>query len=123
MSASPREVVEKYLDAYNAYDIDTLETLLDEKVELQHHNRGFQTSGRADTVALYRGTPDVIPQRQLVDRTALIVDGDTVVVQHRFVGTPKVDVPFGAAGEEFSVDLVTVFRVSDGRVVSYEDYG
>lgn len=123
MNATPEEVVTRYLDAYNAFDLNTLESLIDEDIELQHHNRGFKTSGRADTIALYRSTPDVIPDRQLGGRRPFVVSGDTVVVQHTLAGTPKVDVPFGPAGQPFSVDLVTVFRVRDGRVVEYEDYG
>lgn len=123
MNTTPTDVVTRYIDAYNDFDFDTLESLLDEEIYLTHHNRGFVTEGRAATMDLYRGTPSLIPDRALVDREPLIVDGDKVLVKHRLVGTNKVDTPFGPAGDPISVDLATVFTVKDGKVVKYEDYG
>jgi limonene-1,2-epoxide hydrolase len=120
---NPVEVVEAYIRAYNDFDFDALESLIHEDIVLTHHNRGFDTRGRQETIELYRGTPAVIPNRVLTNRADLVAVGDKVVVQHALTGTPTVDVPFGAAGEDFTVDLVTVFVVADGRVVSYEDYG
>lgn len=120
---TPLEVVNRYLDAYNAFDLDTLFALLDENVYLIHHNRGFVTEGKAATSDLYRGTPDVIPDRQLSERSIAAVDGGRVVVQHVLTGTPKIDLPFGPAGEAFSIDIVTVFTIENGKVVKYEDYG
>ncbi|MGK0741306.1 nuclear transport factor 2 family protein [Leucobacter sp. Z1108] len=120
---APLEVANKYLDAYNAFDLDTLIGLMDENIYLIHHNRGFVTEGKEATAALYRGTPDLIPDRQLAERGAVTVDGDRVVVQHVLTGTPKVDLPFGPVGEPFRIDLATVFTVKNGKVVKYEDYG
>lgn len=124
MSApSPIEVVDAYIKAYNDFDFDTLESLIDEDIALTHHNRGFDTRGRQETIDLYRSTPAVIPDRALTKRTAISASGDRVIVQHTLVGTPTVDVPFGPAGQPLDVDLATVFVVKGGRVVSYEDYG
>lgn len=120
---SPLDVANRYLDAYNAFDLDTLFSFLDENVYLIHHNRGFVTEGKAATSDLYRGTPDLIPDRQLGERSIAAVDGNRVVVQHVLTGTPKVDLPFGPAGEAFKIDIVTVFTVENGKVVKYEDYG
>ncbi|WP_320536080.1 nuclear transport factor 2 family protein [Pseudarthrobacter sp. IC2-21] len=123
MTTSATEVVEQYIRAYNDFDFSQLESLLAEDVYLTHHNRGFVTEGREATMNLYKGTPDLIPDRALVERTGLIADGDRVVVQHTLTGTNKVDTPFGPAGASIRIDLATVFTVVDGKVTKYEDYG
>lgn len=120
---TPLEVANKYLDAYNAFDLETLFSLLDENVYFTHHNRGFVTEGKAATSDLYRGTPDLIPDRQLGERSITAVDGGRVVVQHVLTGTPKVDLPFGPADQPFRIDIVTIFTIESGKVVKYEDYG
>mgnify|MGYP001229675819 CR=1 FL=1 len=122
-SSTPVEVVNAYLDAYNDFDIDTMVSLMDEDIYLIHHNRGFVTEGKEATEALYRGTPDLIPDRQLGNRGEPIIDGNRVVVQHVLTGTPKVDLPFGPAGEPFEIYITTVFTLENGKVVKYEDYG
>lgn len=123
MTRSPEDVVTAYIQAYNDFDFETLESLIHPDIALQHHNRGFQTSGRPDTIALYKGTPEVIPDRALSNRVRIFSSGDRVVVQHALTGTPKVDLPFGPAGIPLNVELVTVFLVKDEMVVEYEDYG
>ena len=118
------KVAEEFVDAYNRFDMNALEELLDENVQLIHHNRGFATSGRDETMALYRGTPDLIPDRKFVGREGLTVDGDVVLIRHKLAGTPTSDMPFGPAGEPLDFAITSVITVSDeGKVVKYEDYG
>jgi hypothetical protein len=97
--------------------------MMAENIYLTHHNRGFVTNGREETTELYRGTPAVIPDRQLSERSGFLVDGQRVIVQHVLTGTPTIDLPFGVAGEKFSIDLATIFTIEEGKVVKYEDYG
>ncbi|TFC75862.1 nuclear transport factor 2 family protein [Cryobacterium sp. TMS1-20-1] len=121
--SSPIEVVDDYIDAYNAFDVDRIGRLLADDIYLTHKNRGFLTEGKDPVIELYRGTPSVIPDRALVDRTMVTTDGTRVIVQHTFTGTPTVDLTFGPAGEKFSIFLATVFTIEDGKVTKYEDYG
>lgn len=118
------EVAEEFVDAYNRFDMNALEELLDENVQLIHHNRGFATNGREETMALYRGTPDLIPDRKFGSREGFTVDGNVALIRHKLTGTPASDTPYGPAGEPLNFAITSVITVSDGgRVVKYEDYG
>lgn len=122
--ADVRAIAEAYIQAYNDFNIDGLGELMDDNIELVHHNRGFQTSGREATLELYRGTPEVLPDRQLTNRKGITIDGNLAIVRHALTGTPKVDLPFGSAGESIDFAITTVLTISDeGKVVRYEDYG
>lgn len=118
------KTAEAFIDAYNGFDIDALEELLDENIELVHHNRGFSTKGREETIGLFRGTPDLIPDRQFINRQSLTVDGNVAIVRHVLTGTPTSDMPFGPAGEPLNFAIASVFTVGEnGKVLKYEDYG
>jgi ketosteroid isomerase-like protein len=118
------KTAEAFIEAYNGFDLDAVEGLLDENVQLIHHNRGFATTGREETIGLFRATPDLIPDRRFIDRKSLTVDGNVAIVRHALTGTPTSDMPFGPAGEPLHFDIASVFTVGDdGKVVRYEDYG
>lgn len=122
--ADTQQVADAFIDAYNRFDLETIEELLDDQVELVHYNRGFSTSGKEDTMALYRGAPELMPDRQFTDRKGITIDGNVAIIRHVLTATPTTDMPFGPADEPLYFHITSIITVSDdGKVLRYEDYG
>ena len=122
---SAAEIVEAYVDAYNAFDFDGMEALLAPQLDFQHYNRGFSFSSAAELVATLRTfAADYLPDRRLGPSLRTNVVGDTVYREQRWGGTLAVDLPgFGSKGDTLDDRLITVYTVRDGQITEYYDYG
>jgi ketosteroid isomerase-like protein len=125
MSDSPLDVANRWIEAYNAQDYDTIRELCDPKIHMEHHNRGFVIDGPDAVVETMNGFGAIAPDKRFAEPRVQHVAGDTVTTRQAFTFTPSVDIDvFGAtAGEVFSVDLACIWTVRDGKIVEYHDYG
>ncbi|GAB3392506.1 nuclear transport factor 2 family protein [Amycolatopsis echigonensis] len=123
-SQDPVKVAERFVEAYNSGDRDALLALCAEDIHVEHHNRGVDLNDRDAFGDIIKGFEAAFPDKHFENRRALHSDGDTVVVEHTWVGTAQADVPgFATAGEVARIDLCSRYTVRDGLVVEYHDYG
>lgn len=123
--ADAAAIANAYVDAYNAGDDAALLALCAENIEVVHHNRGVEVTGRENFGALLAAFKGAFPDKRFVDRRAEHSDGDTAVIAHTWTGTATGPVPGFAenAGDVAKLDLCTLYTVSGGLIVAYHDYG
>lgn len=119
------EVVERYVDAYNAQDFAVMEACLAPDLDFQHYNRGFAFKSAAELVGTLKTfAAEYLPDRRLGPSLRTNVAGDVVYREQRWGGTLVADLPgFGSKGDTLDDRLLTVYVVRDGRIVEYYDYG
>jgi ketosteroid isomerase-like protein len=98
---------------------------VDENIEVVHHNRGVEISGRDNFGALLGAFKGAFPDKRFENRRAEHSDGDTAIIAHTWTGTAAAPVPGFAenAGDVARLDLCTIYTVRDGLIVAYHDYG
>jgi ketosteroid isomerase-like protein len=118
-------VVEAYIDAYNAKDLDRVAEVLSPDLRMRHHNRGFDLKGRDALLEGMRQFEGITPDRRYHSARRRLVCAEQVVVEHTWEATFLADVEgFGAAaGDAVAIDLCSIFTVRDGLIVEYDDYG
>jgi ketosteroid isomerase-like protein len=118
-------VVDAFLEAYNAKDLDTVSSLLGPDIRMVHYGRDIDVLGRDEVVAhLSRSAQGVFPDRVFQPRRRQFVDGRHVVIEHTWAATATADVPqFARAGEAVNMELCTIFTIDDGQIVEYVEYG
>ncbi len=123
--ADAAAIANAFVDAYNAGDDDALLALCAENIEVVHHNRGVELTGRDNFGGLLGAFKGAFPDKRFVDRRAEHSDGDTAVIAHTWTGTATAPVPGFAenAGDVARLDLCTLYTVKDGLIVAYHDYG
>lgn len=124
-TAPAAQVVERFMDAYNAQDFDTMEACLAPDLDFQHYNRGFSFSSAAELIATLRTfAAEYIPDRILGPALRVNTAGEVVYREQLWTGILAADLPgFGSAGDPVNERLCTVFTVRNGRIVEYYDYG
>jgi steroid delta-isomerase-like uncharacterized protein len=122
--ATPAEIANRYVEAYNAGDDEAILRITAEDVFVLHHNRGLEVRGKQgfrEMLSKYRG---IIPDKHFANRTGFHVDGETVVVLHTWYGRSSQDIPdLAVKGEVKAYDLCTIFKVRNGLIAEYHDYG
>jgi ketosteroid isomerase-like protein len=119
------DVVERFIETYNAQDFDSLELCLHPNVDFRHYNRGFSFTTAAQLVATLRTfAAEYLPDRVLGPAARLNSVDDVVYREQHWTGTLTTDLlGFGSAGESIDQRLCSVFVVRDGKIVEYYDYG
>jgi limonene-1,2-epoxide hydrolase len=121
----PAAVVDAFIEAYNAKEFEALSRLLGKSVRLVHYGRDIDMTGRAEVLGMFeRSAQGAFPDRRFHSRRRRIIDGEHVAIEQVWEATATIDVPnMARAGEAVRMDLCTVFTVSDGRIVAYDEYG
>lgn len=102
------EVVNRYFDAVDAEDWDTLGEVLHPEVELTACGSG-RRSGSPAVLKMFKKIFQHFPVHS--DRpTRFVVEGNTVVAEIHFEGK-------SATGVEVAFDAVDVFDIAHGRIV------
>ena len=126
MKKSEKEsLIERYVRAYNDFDIHGMVALL-------HPECTFENVSGGDVNASTSGVP---PFRELAEKskglfssrrqtiTAYKHDGESVTVDIDYEGVLKVDIPNGPkAGETLRLKGKSVFRFRDGLIHALTDY-
>jgi steroid delta-isomerase-like uncharacterized protein len=124
VTKSPTQIVNAYIEAYNAHDDEAMIALCDENVFVIHHNRDLLARGKADYRDMLRKYRGLMPDKHFANRRGFYVDGEHVIVEQTWYGTSLEDVPgLAKKGDPRAVDLCTCFTVRDGMIVAYHDYG
>lgn len=123
--ATPLAVANRWIEAYNTQDYDTIRALCAPDIRMTHHNRDFAVVGPDPIVESMVAFEQVGPDKRFTEPRTQYVAGDTVITQQVWTFTAAVDVPvFDAkAGEVTALDLACIWTVRDGKVVEYHDYG
>jgi steroid delta-isomerase-like uncharacterized protein len=121
---TPADTVSAYIEAYNAHDNEALLALCDDNVFVRHHNRELLAQGKTEYRAMLNKFIGLMPNKRWTNRRGFYVDGENVVVEHTWVGTSLEDAPgFARKNETVTVDICTCFKVRNGLVTEYHDYG
>ena len=113
-SASPKAVVEQYLEAYDERDMETIRSVLAD--EIVSEDTTFTRDELAGAIEAYWSAfPDCT-----LEAHHYAVDGETVAVRTTFAGTFEGEY-YGRVptGESFSVTELIMFRVNDGEIDTY----
>jgi uncharacterized protein (TIGR02246 family) len=121
----PRTIVEQFLAAYNASDLDTVAALFAASVHVVHYGTDFDVHGRdAVMERFHQSATGPFADRRFTPPTRVLADGDDVVIEHAWVATAAADVPGRAvAGQELRTELCTIFTVRGGVIIEYAEYG
>jgi steroid delta-isomerase-like uncharacterized protein len=118
------DVANRWIEAYNTKDLDTIRSLCADDIRLEHHNRGVLVEGPDAVIALMEQFGGLAPDRRFHSVRRQFSDGERVVTELTWEATPTVDVPdFAAKGETLTWELACVWTVRDGQIVQYDDYG
>jgi steroid delta-isomerase-like uncharacterized protein len=117
-------VADRWIEAYNAQDNGTMESLLGENLRIRHHNRGVDLQGRQAMMDVLEQFEGIAPDKKFHSITRRMVAGDVVISEMTWEATFTVDVPgFAAEGETVKLELCGLWEIRDGQIVQYDDYG
>jgi limonene-1,2-epoxide hydrolase len=120
----PISVANRWIEAYNAKDYETLETLMSDELHMVHHNRGVDLRGPEAALGIMRQFDDMLSTKRFHSTRRQFTDGKRVVTEQTWEATATVDIPdFVGKDETIALELCCVWTVEDGRVVEYDDYG
>lgn len=122
--AAERTLVERYVAAYNGFDIEGMLAPLAEGVRFENH-AGAQLTAQADGIAAFRKLAEQAVGL-FVEREPRIThferDGATLVAGIAYRGRLAVDVPGGpVAGTVLELQGRSEFDFADGRIVRIVD--
>jgi ketosteroid isomerase-like protein len=119
-----RALIECYLDAYNAFDIDAMMAVMHPDVEFKNISGG-QVDATAHGVDELRQMAEASKKyfssrRQTI--TAFTADGDKASIEVAFEAVPALDLPNGAkAGRTLRLNGRSEFAFRDGKISSITD--
>lgn len=118
-------IVERAIDAYNAKNWGRYALFFREDLRYCHHNRGFEFSDRATFLAAMRVfASDLAPNRALGPGVRCVQSGDVVVREQVWSGKAIADFPgIAVAGEDFRLEVCTVFVFDGDLIAEYHEYG
>lgn len=121
---TPKELVEAYVAAYNAFDIEGMLGLLSDDVRFENHSGDAltaQASGRAAFRALAEQSKALFAQRE--QRIAgWDIGADTVTVAIDYTGRLARDIPGGpAAGTVIALRGASEFAFAEGKIARIVD--
>ena len=120
-----RELVDRYLDAYNRKDVEAMLATMHPAVVFENHTAGvlgLRTQGLAELRQLAEASRHLFSARRQTI-TDWRQNGDTAVAQILFEGTFAVDLPNGVrAGQSIALAGRSEFRQRDGRLEFVADH-
>ena len=122
---SLEKTAKEFIRAYNEKDFARMREMIAPNFYFQHHNRGLEFSDPEEFVAtLKQFATEALPDRGFGAAERVTCTKTTVVIQHSWGGTPKVDIPgMGNAGEKINLDLCSVMVFEGTLMTEYHDYG
>jgi steroid delta-isomerase-like uncharacterized protein len=118
--------MQRYLDAWNARDVDGVLGFMSEDVVLADLPLGEQVQGQAaarEFVARIMSAYSSDFRRQL--GRLVLDDGTTYAFEFKETGTNDLSAPgsrFPATGRPFELSVVSIGRLRGGRIVEHKDY-
>jgi hypothetical protein len=119
-----KETIDRYIDAYNKFDIDAMILVLASDIRFENVSGGeinAKTSGKIEFEALARRSAQLFTSRRQKVTTTKIV-GDKAFVEIEFEGVLAQDLPNGLkAGEKMVLRGTSEFVFVNGLVSSIID--
>lgn len=120
-----RQVVERWVDAFNAHDAEGYLALLTDDVEQVSPSERLsgKAAARADIEDSIASQPDAS-----MTVLTLLVTGDAAAVEYRMTGTLLGDIHFGdgrvvpATGRRYDMDGCSLLWLRDGRIATLHHY-
>ena len=123
--ADADDVVDAFLQAYNAADLDGMSAALAPDVVMQHPGRGVDVRGHESVMAhLARSASTTFPGRSYLPSRRRSRAGDRITIEHTWRATPLVDLPgFASAGQPVELEVCAMFWIEDGLITEMTEYG
>lgn len=119
-----RDLIERFIEAYNDLDVDRMMAWVDPAIEFQNVSNGevnARTSGADEFRALAEQSKQLFTSRKQTV-TKFEIDGDRVSVEIEFRGVPASDLPNGMmAGTEILLSGRSEYTLRDGKIVKLTD--
>lgn len=119
-----QQLIETYIAAYNAFDIDGMAAGLSPAVRFDNYEQGVKTHETAGVDAfrtLAQSSAAMFARREQTI-VALEFDPDQVIATIAFAGTLAVDIPDGPrAGAEVAMQGRSIFTFDQQRIASIVD--
>ncbi|MDQ0229106.1 nuclear transport factor 2 family protein [Metabacillus malikii] len=120
-----KQLIEKYIYAYNGFDIEGMIKLLHTDIQFRNYTNGVvdtEAKGIEAFRELAEHAANLFTSRcQTITDFAVI--NDKIIVGIDYVGILAVDLSVGRkAGDELRLKGKSVFQVKDGKIVDIEDY-
>jgi steroid delta-isomerase-like uncharacterized protein len=120
----PISVANRWIEAYNAKDFETIKGLMPPDIHMTHHNRGVEVNGPDAVLALMDQFDGLVPDRRFHSTRRQFTDGEHVVTEQTWEATPTADIPgFANKGETIKLELCCVWTLRNGQIAEYDDYG
>lgn len=121
---TPQELVNAYIAAYNAFDLDGMAALLSRDIRFENHSDGALTA-RTEGLAAFRQLAEqskaLFSQREQ-RVTSWAIGEDAIAVDIDYRGTLAQDIPGGpAAGTVLALKGRSEFTFADGKITGITD--
>jgi hypothetical protein len=125
VNTKEKSLVQQYVDAYNAFDIDGMAALLHEEVEFRNISDGeveVETKGIDEFRDLAEQSKDVFTERcQTIKQFTILPN--KVEIEIDYEATLAIDLPIGLnAGEKLKLQGKSIFEIKDDKLYLIEDY-
>lgn len=118
------QIIENYLRAYNAFDIDRMLEVLSDHVVFENFSKGELTQrleGKEAFAEQAAKAAELFSHREQVP-TQWKEEGDTVEVDISYFGVLAQDLPNGMkAGETVQLEGKSTFRIEDDKIILIRD--
>ncbi|SEM95016.1 nuclear transport factor 2 family protein [Paenibacillus sp. OK076] len=120
-----KDLIEKYLSAYNTFNIDGMIGVLKENIHFRNISKGevnSETKGIQEFRTLAEQSIQVFSQRRQVIKN-IIFAGDKAEVDIDYEGILSSDLPNGMkAGETLKLQGKSIFQMKDKKLILIEDH-
>ncbi|MCZ8520995.1 MULTISPECIES: nuclear transport factor 2 family protein [Paenibacillus] len=120
-----KAIIERYIEAYNSFDVEGMLTLLHPDIVFRNFAGGemnTQTRGIQEFRELAENASHMFASRQQTITDYRMMD-EVVEVRIDYEGVLAVDLPNGLkAGETLELQGKSLFELSEGKIVRIEDY-
>ncbi|MDQ0496793.1 nuclear transport factor 2 family protein [Paenibacillus brasilensis] len=119
-----KDLIEKYLSAYNTFNIDGMIGVLNENIHFRNISKGevnSETKGIQEFRTLAEQSIQVFSQRRQVIKN-ITFTGDKAEVDIEYEGILSSDLPNGMkAGETLKLQGKSIFQMKDKKLILIED--
>ncbi|WDQ35077.1 nuclear transport factor 2 family protein [Paenibacillus marchantiae] len=120
-----KDLIEKYLSAYNTFNIDGMIGVLNENIHFRNISKGevnSETKGIQEFRTLAEQSIQVFSKRRQVIKN-IILTGDKAEVDIDYEGILSSDLPNGMkAGETLKLQGKSIFQMKDKKLILIEDH-
>lgn len=121
-----RRLVERFIEAYNAFNIEVMLTLVHTYIEFRHMSDG-QIDAKASGIDAFRRLAEASKamfESRHQSITAFAVECDRVLVDIDFVATLATDLPSGMRrGDTIRLSGRSEYTFRDGKIIALDDIG